>query len=217
MADIKKLAEQLDQLVGEYASLVQKSQYDDASDFPAEIRVIMNRLESAIERITVPGSVYRRQLEHYKDFGNSFKLQEFVGIAAALRDDLKAGLIESVVELVHADTYSDYLEMADGLLDTGHKDAAAVITGTSLEVHVRALCVKHSIDIALPSGAPKKADVMNSDLKKEGVYDTLQQKQITFWMDLRNKAAHGDYASYDAQQVRLFIDGVRAFMLKYPA
>lgn len=217
MTDIEKMAEQLDQLVGEYASLVQKSQWEDASDLPSESRVLMNRLESAIERITVPGSVHRRQLQLHEKLGNSFKLAEFAGIAAALRDDLRAGWVESVVEIVHADMYGDYLEMADGLLGTGHKDAAAVITGTSLEVHVRALCVKHSVDTELPTGTPKKADVMNADLKKAGVYDTLHQKQVTFWMDLRNKTAHGDYASYDAQQVRLFIDGVRAFMMKYPA
>ncbi|MFE6977890.1 hypothetical protein [Streptomyces sp. NPDC057682] len=55
---------------------------------------------------------------------------------------------------------------------------------------------------------------MNSDLKKAGVYDGLQQKQITAWTDLRNMAAHGNY---DDTQVRLFIDGVRAFLMKHPA
>ncbi|WP_234373997.1 hypothetical protein [Streptomyces scabiei] len=118
--------------------------------------------------------------------------------------------------MVHADTYSDYLEMADALLAKGYKDAAAVITGTSLEVHVRALCVKNGVTTAV-AGKPKKADTMNADLKKAGVYDGLQQKQITAWMDLRNKAAHGDYDDYDDTQVRLFIDGVQAFLMKYPA
>ncbi|WP_211280182.1 hypothetical protein [Streptomyces lushanensis] len=216
MTSIDKMAKQLDGLVEEYAALVQKSKYDDASDFPAEIRVLMNRLESAIERITVPGSVHRRQLKVHGDLDNSFKIAEFVGIAAALRDDLKEGWTESVVEVVHADTHGDYLEMAEELLSKRYKDPAAVITGTTLEVHVRALCVKHSVDIEV-SGVPKKADTMNSDLKKAGVYGGLQQKQITAWMDLRNKAAHGNYTDYDAPQVRLFIDGVRNFMLKYPA
>jgi len=104
--------------------------------------------------------------------------RDFYGIAVGLRDDLKAGWVESVVELVHADMYSDYLEMAESLLDSGYKDPAAVITGTSLEVHVRALCVKHSVDIALPNRTPKKADSMNADLKKVGVYDGLQQKRV---------------------------------------
>ncbi|MBP5895222.1 hypothetical protein F3K32_35990 [Streptomyces sp. LBUM 1483] len=82
---------------------------------------------------------------------------------------------------------------------------------------MRSLCVKHGVDIEMPNGSPKKADTMNADLKKAGVYDGLQQKQITAWMDHRNKAAHGNYADYDQAQVRLFIEGVRAFMMKNPA
>ncbi len=69
----------------------------------------------------------------------------------------------------------------------------------------------------LPSGAPMKADAMNIELKREGVYNEAQRKQVSAWMGLRNSAAHGDYGDYDKQQVRLLIDGVRDFMLKYPA
>ncbi|MFC8829023.1 hypothetical protein ACFT9I_27160 [Streptomyces sp. NPDC057137] len=137
-------------------------------------------------------------------------------VALGLRDDLAVGWVESVVELVHADTYRDYLEMAEGLLAKGYKDAAAVITGTSLEVHVRALCVKNGVTTAV-AGRPKKADTMNADLTKAGAYDGLQQKKVTYWMGLRNKAAHGNYADYDKDEVRQFIDGVQSFMMKYPA
>ncbi|MCX4456791.1 hypothetical protein OOK58_33020 [Streptomyces sp. NBC_01728] len=52
-------------------------------------------------------------------------------------------------------------------------------------------------------------------MAESGVYDDLQQKRITAWMDLRNKAAHGSYADYDKSRVRLFIDGVRAFILQW--
>ncbi|MGW3931338.1 hypothetical protein ACWECC_25010 [Streptomyces microflavus] len=137
-------------------------------------------------------------------------------VALGLRDDLVAGWVETVVELVHADTYSDYLEMAEALLAKGYKDAAAVIAGTSLEVHVRALCVKNGVTTAV-AGKPKKATTMNADLKKAGVYDGLQEKEVTAWMGLRNSAAHGDYSDYDHGRVRRFLDGVHAFMKQYPA
>ncbi len=119
--------------------------------------------------------------------------------------------------MVHADTHSDYLEMSDTLLRSGFKDAAAVIAGTALEVHVRALCVKNGVDTELADGTPKKATVMNADLKKAGAYATLQEKQVTAWMDLRNQAAHGNYDKYDINEVRALVGGVRDFMLKYPA
>ncbi|MFE2629812.1 hypothetical protein ACFXDP_18045 [Streptomyces sp. NPDC059374] len=179
--------------------------------------VLGNRIFSAVERIALPGSSYIKQLEGAKSLPEPYKFIHIYTVAQGLRDDLVAGWYESMVELVHADTHSDYLEMSEELLSKGYKDPAAVITGTSLEVHVRALCAKHGIDIESPNGTPKKADTMNADLKKAGIYEALQQKQVTAWMDLRNQAAHGNYEKYDDHQVRMFIDGVRAFMLKYPA
>ncbi|MEU3444666.1 hypothetical protein ABZ755_30475 [Streptomyces griseoincarnatus] len=205
------MAEQLDNLIDEYLGM-SRPRPDE------KVRILKNRLEAAIERASLPGSTYAKQLAEVRSTRSSdgWRLEALHGIAVGLRDDIRSGWVASVVELVHADMHSDYLEMAESLLGSGYKDPAAVITGTSLEVHVRALCVKSGIatDVA---GRPKKADTMNADLKKAGVYDGLQQKQVTAWMDLRNKAAHGNYADYDKAQVRLFIDGVRAFMVKYPA
>lgn len=217
MTDIEKMVAQLDELLGQYEDFIRPPRPEGA-DGSNQARLLVSRLEAAIDRIALPSSSYVRQLElHRGEKRIKYKIHDVYSIAVGLRDDLKAGWVESMVELVHAETYSDYLEMAEGLLGQGYKDPAAVITGTSLEVHVRALCVKHSVDVALPNGSPKKADTMNADLKKAGVYDGLQQKQVTAWLDLRNKAAHGNYADYDQAQVRLFIDGVRAFMWKYPA
>jgi hypothetical protein len=217
MADVEILVEQLRFLTQASETYSVNSDWTMDYNFNSDPVVLCNRLDSAIQRIALPGSPYIEQLEAARRLHQPYKLQETRAVALGLRDDMTAGWVKSTVELVHAETYSDYLEMADGLLNAGHKDAAAVITGTSLEVHVRALCAKHGIDTELSNGAPKKADVMNADLKRTSIYDGLQQKQITAWMDLRNKAAHGDYDSYDSQQVRLFIEGVRAFMLKYPA
>ncbi|MFE5008054.1 hypothetical protein ACFRJ3_26090 [Streptomyces sp. NPDC056696] len=218
MIDIGRTVEQLDELIETYAALLRKSKWDDASDLPSESRVLLHRLDSAINRVTVPNSIQRKQLELYgNERETSFKLAEYVGVAEALRDDLKAGWTESFTEQVHADTHGDYLDMAENLLTSGHKDAAAVIAGTALEVHVRALCVKHGVDIEESNGSPKKATTMNADLKKAGVYATLQEKQVTAWMDLRNQAAHGNYEKYDLSEVRLLSVGVRGFMIKYPA
>ncbi|MFF2215355.1 hypothetical protein [Streptomyces antibioticus] len=178
----------------------------------------MYRIESAIERVTALGSVHRNQLELYREEQEaSFTLAEFVGVAEALRDVLKAGWTESAVELVYSDTHSEYLDKAGSLLDAGYKTPAAVIGGTALEFHVRALCVKHGVATERPDGSPKKSDTMNADLKRADVYSTLQHNHLTAWMDLRNKAPHGDWVEYDKQQVRMLIDGVHDFMLKYPA
>jgi hypothetical protein len=216
MANVDKVVDQLNFLIKASENYVQDDTWTLLVDGPDDPIVLCNRLESAIERATRPNSSYMKQLEQARRKTHPHRFRVVRNVALGLRDDLVAGWVESVVELVHADTYRDYLEMAEGLLAKGYKDAAAVITGTSLEVHVRALCVKNNVTTAV-AGKPKKADTMNADLKKAGVYDGLQQKEITAWMDLRNKAAHGAYADYDHDQVRRLIDGVEGFMRKYPA
>jgi hypothetical protein len=45
----------------------------------------------------------------------------------------------------------------------------------------------------------------------------LQQKSVTAWLDLRNKAAHGRHSEYDAAQVSALIRDVRDFMTRLPA
>ncbi|MET7271684.1 hypothetical protein ABZS59_10950 [Streptomyces flaveolus] len=216
MANVDKVVDQLNFLIKASDNYIKNDSWSLRGSAEADPVVLSNRLEAAIERAARPGSIYMKQLQAARSKIQPHRLRELRIVALGLRDDLIAGWVESVVELVHADTYRDYLEMAEGLLDKGYKDAAAVITGTSLEVHVRALCVKNGVTTAV-AGKPKRADTMNADLKKAGVYDGLQQKEVTAWMDLRNKAAHGNYADYDRDQVRRLIDGVEAFMRKYPA
>lgn len=58
---------------------------------------------------------------------------------------------------------------------------------------------------------------MNTDLSSAGVYSKLDQKSITAWLDLRNKAAHGKYDEYSQEQVVVVVSGVRDFIVRHPA
>ena len=181
---------------------------------------LIRRLSAAIDRLSIPGSVYARDLEDERRtqyLGYSSQLEGLVSLATALRDDIAAGWMVSVVAMAHADTYADYLEMAEGLSSQGYKDAAAVIAGTSLEVQLKALAVKHSVNPQAPKGGPKTMDAMNAELKTAGVYNALEHKQVTAWLAVRNSAAHGNYDVYDAAAVRALIIGVRDFAAKFPA
>ena len=117
--------------------------------------------------------------------------------------------------------FVDFSEM-DFLLEQGHKDAAAVMCGSELEKHLRKLCISHGIDVFQPPSSteepqPKKAERLNAELASINVYGKLDQKHVTSWLDLRNKAAHGEYHEYNAEQVSLMIQGVREFISRYPA
>jgi hypothetical protein len=182
--------------------------------------ILIHRLQAAVERFAVPDSVYAANLErerrtHYSSASGQARAMAL--LATALRDDIEAGWIVSVVETAHADTYEGYLNQAEGLVSEGFKDPGAVIAGTSLEVHLKALATKHGISLVASNGGPKKMDAVNAELKAAGVYNALVHKQVTAWLALRNLAAHGNYAGYDEAAVKALVTGVRDFATKYPA
>ena len=110
-----------------------------------------------------------------------------------------------------------FLEMAHQLLAEGYKDPAAVMAGSVLEEHLRQLCQKHDIptEITKPGcPQPKKADALNADLAKKQVYNKLDQKNVTAWLDLRNKAAHGKYQEYTKEQVSLMLQSLSDFLVR---
>ena len=139
-----------------------------------------------------------------------------IGVAKALLSDIQNDYLKGLEEIIHGDLFSDFLEMATHLMENKYKDAAAVMAGSTLEVHMRKLCDKHSVTTT--SGRkPKKAELLNAELAKEGVYSKLDQKNVTAWLGLRNNAAHGNYSEYTKEQVKLLIDSVRDFITRYPA
>jgi hypothetical protein len=50
---------------------------------------------------------------------------------------------------------------------------------------------------------------------QKAVYNNLVRQQILSWTTLRNSADHGKFEEYDAQQVRLLIEGVRSFLANH--
>jgi|ERR1700733_3820198 hypothetical protein len=195
--------------------------YDDFSDLPQEARSeAINLLYSAIERLAPTGSPYVQKAKLHERVltGNSgLALSPLRGILKAIRTDYESGYLQSVVELVHADLFADFLEMAHYLLQQGYKDPAAVIIGSVLEEHLRKLCQKNGIDVVKSDGSPKKADTLNAELSGSNIYSKLDQKNVTAWLDLRNKAAHGHYLEYTKEQVELMLQSVLDFTARCPA
>ncbi|MCI2429492.1 hypothetical protein LM602_06305 [Candidatus Acetothermia bacterium] len=215
---------QLDELIQEFSGLRKRSQYDDISDLPKdEVVRFVTRARAAIHRVAGKPSVYVDQCEEIMKHGglySSYLARQLVGVLDSLRADVSLGYLRSQRELLHGELFADFLEMAQHLLDEGYKDAAAVIAGSALEAHLRHLCQKANIPIEIKSGGgatPKKADRLNADLASGKVYLKLDQKNVTAWLDLRNKAAHGLYDHYSAGQVALLISGVRDFITRNPA
>lgn len=219
MMETKEILAQIDSAIEEWEAFSSGSKHDDCSDQPQEYAAtITNRLASTIKRLAPRDTVYVRNLEDILSRrGHEFIYQRpLVGVLMALRREYELGYLQSVEELIHGDTYASFLDMATHLQASGYKDPAAVVAGSTLEQHLRELWNRHQIIIEV-GGRPTKADTMNADLTKAGIYTKLDQKSVTSWLGLRNDAAHGNYNNYTAQQVKLLIDSVRDFITRHPA
>ena len=212
--------EQLKSVTGEYHGLAHKLKLGDPLGMDPETKdqELLTRALAAIERASGRSSVYfERANEQLTRKVRIFaQLKAVIGVAESLCKDMQSGYLETYEELIRADVFSDFLEMSDYLLSQEYKDATAVMVGSTLELHLKKLATKHSVATESIE-KPKKANTINEDLVKAGAYNKLEQKSVTAWLDLRNKAAHGEYQSYDKPQVELMLSGVRDFVIRHPA
>ena len=210
MASTQEILKQIGSALESWSTHRVKSQYDDLSDLPdrsisAEVDTI---LAATLDRLAPANSPYRESI--------SSMMRTKVGALRALRRDYDAGYLSSVQSLVRAEVFADFLEMAEHLLKQGYKDPCAVLVGGVLEDHLRSLCQGRGIPLQM-SGKPKKTDSMNNDLASADVYSKLDQKNVTAWLDLRNKAAHAQYGEYNHDQVQNLLIGVREFAARIAA
>jgi len=137
------------------------------------------------------------------------------GVIKAVQHEFEMGLLADFRGLVQADIFADFLDMGEYLLGERYKDAAAVVIGSVLEDTLRKLAEANSIATRKPNGRPLTIEPLNVECAKAGIYDKLVQKQVTSWGDLRNKAAHGKYDEYDADQVKMMLLFVQKFATEY--
>lgn len=215
--DVHAWIAQIDSLLAEAAGLRGQSKYDDLSDLGAPLFAVDVRLAAAIQRLAPQSTAYATEARRAEDLEPWERVPRYVGILTALRSDVASGWIESVAEIVRAETFADAVEQAVELNNKGFKDPAAVIAGTALESHLRLLAAKHGVAATYPAGGSKKADFLNAELVKAHVYTNVQQKAVTAWLGIRNAAAHGEYSTYETSQVAQMIEAVRDFISRFPA
>ncbi len=155
--------------------------------------------------------------EHYKEFSDNDEtgaygtfletLQRLRAIFLAAKEDYEGGYLRTTRSLIQAEVFDSELEQAQSLLVAGYKSPAAVVAGVVLETTLRELCDQQSIPHS-------KLDKMNADLAKAGIYNKLQQKQITALADIRNSAAHGKTSEFSDQDVKNMIRDVERFVVE---
>lgn len=176
-------------------------------------------LRSAVERYTPPNSAYRAQVKELtkgRQAANSGVAEDMFGTLQALVADYEAGRLLTIEQLIHADVSGDFLQQADTLFSTGYVAAAMVVGGSTLEQHLRLLAEAAALSV-FTGGKWKKADQLNADLAKNGVYGKQQQKTVTSLLGLRNSAAHGNTDDYSPEEVRFGLQQIAMLVQQYPA
>lgn len=180
----------------------------DVDDFKYE--QWKQKVKNIIEITTGKESSYLQQFHKIDDMVFNLKqtyprFNKHHALLSALKDDYENGYLTSIKNLIQAEVFDSEIEQAEELLNKKYKSAAAVIAGVVLETAIRSLCDQHAIEHG-------KLDKMNADLTKAGVYNKLQQKQITALAEIRNYAAHGKEEEYTHDNVENMIRDIEKFL-----
>lgn len=143
--------------------------------------------------------------------GHCSSVEAGMGILRAVSEDLELGLLTKVRDMVVAEVFSDFLEMAGHLLECGYKDPVASLVGAVLEDGLRKIATANGIKVKarddLASLSAKCAD--------RAVYNRLKQKQIQVWIGIRNHADHGEFGEYTNDDVTRMLAGVQEFLTEH--
>jgi hypothetical protein len=134
-----------------------------------------------------------------------------LGIIRALKEDIEGGYLQKVESLVSASVFTDFLDMAEHLLDNGYKDPAASLIGAVLGDGLRRICHSNSITVK----SDDNIGSLNHKVFAKNVYNLLKRKEIEAWKKLRDYADHGHFGEYEPADVKAMLSGVRAFLSDY--
>ena len=217
-----RLVQRIDQLLQKGADVLatrhRTDQYTEYVDV-GKIKGFRSAALSFVERVYGISHSHYRELDKTTTGFGPLDVEMGIEILQSIRDEIAGDWLFTLRGMITAEVFADFIDMARFLLENGYKDPAAVIAGSVLEEHLRELCQKNGVEsdtVSDSGGKPKKADRLNAELAAANVYTKLDQKAVTMWLDLRNKAAHGKYGEYTHEQVRNMVAGVTEFMARVP-
>jgi hypothetical protein len=177
---------------------------------------LITRGLAAIER-AAPDSPYVERARADINKREGMALHGVISAARALRKDLADDNVRPLEQIVHADIFEDFLDMASELLGNGYLGPAAVLAGSVLEEHVRKLAQTNSVPLRDQQGRPRSFDALAIDLTKATTILETERKSLVAWYGLRSDGAHGRHAQLVRGDVERMIDGIRDFMARHPA
>lgn len=132
-------------------------------------------------------------------------------VLKAAKEDIEGGYLKKLQDLVAADIFADFLEMAEYLLEQGYRDPAASLIGAVLEDGLTKIAGNNGITLK----SKENISSLNQKIADAQIYNRLVQKRVEVWNEIRDNADHAKFSEYDADSVKGMCSGVRDFLEKY--
>jgi len=155
--------------------------------------------------------IYRHEFEGNCKDSSYDDAEQGVAVLRAAREDIEGGYLQKVEMLVSASVFSDFLGMAEHLLDNGYKDPSASLIGAVLEDGLRRICNNNNLTVK----SDDNISSLNQKLADKDIYNRLRQKEIEVWNKLRDYADHGHFGEYKADDVKNMLAEVGNFLTNY--
>lgn len=224
-----KICAEINEIINDYIKFIKP--YDGMpithKDFPKY--TLYNHytiISDAILRYAPNGSQYQKNVKKFNDTIDIREISEVnkavggcLNILNALKTAYAKNFLNSIESTINNEIFDDFLEMAEHFLESGdqYKCPAAFLIGGVLEEHLRKLAIKNDIPIKNDDEKYRKAEALNVDLKKSGVYDLNAQKTVTSLLDIRNNADHAHWDKIKKENVDLMLQHVKLLIKQYPA
>ena len=134
-----------------------------------------------------------------------------LGILRAAAEDLERGYLQTVEQMAAAEVFSNFIDQADHLLQSGYHVPAASLAGAVLEDGLRSLAERNDIAVKVRDDL----SALNNKLGEKGTYNRLRQQQVNYWAKVRNAADHGRFDEVTKNDVTDLVKGVQAFLAEY--
>lgn len=162
-------------------------------------------------------AVFGDNSTHFQEFQQCCRYSSYddalqgQSILKAAKEDIEGGYLRKLEDLVAADIFTDFLEMAEYLLEQGYKDPAASLIGAVLEDGLRKIAKNNGITLK----SKENISSLNRKIADAKIYNRLVQKQIELWNEIRDNADHGKFSEYNVDSVKEMCSGVRSFLGDY--
>ena len=164
-----------------------------------------------LSKILGPDHTYVQRFKDKVEKPYWWHVKTGIGILEAIKDDIREGCLAQIEAHLSAHIYSDFLDMAENLLERGHKVPAAALIGAVLEGSLRTICEINKIKIS----SDESASSLNNKLSMKEVYDPVISGKVKSWNEVHKMVYQGKFDDFGTDDVSDMLKGVRMLLEQY--